>query len=167
MKLIKKIQLLPLVSLFTVSGSFLFSGCTNGERSYKITDVNYSKGLDTLFSKDKTTAFKKALQNATLNVTIQDDTLMIVKGLPIAPEMTLHRVKVRKKSDLPKYTYRISDKNGNTLDISLSGRGFKDFTLRTRALYLFPEKIGTNTLTLSPSDMRKWQASVEMKGEKQ
>lgn len=154
----------PLLPLFCL---FLLAACTNGERSYRITAVNYSKGLDTLFAKDKTDAFRNALQKATIEVTIADDTLMTVKGIPSMPELTLHRLKARKNSDMPKHTYRASDKDGYTLDISLSGRGFKDFTLKTRALYLFPEKIGADKLTLSPSDTRKWQATVEVKGEKE
>lgn len=144
----------------------LFAGCTNGTRSYKVTTVTYSKGLDTLFT-DKPAAFKKALQNATLEITIQDDTLMIVKGLPETPSLQLHRLKARKNSDMPKHTYRTSDKDGNALDISLSGTGFKDMTLKTRALYLFKDKIGTDKLTLSPADTRRWLATVEIKGEKE
>lgn len=167
MRLINKLYRFPVIGLLIFSGLSVFSSCTNGDRTYKVTSVNYSKGLDTLFAKDKTDAFKKALQNQTLEVSIKDDTLMIVKGLPTTESLTLHRVKVRKNSDMPKYTYRVSDKDGNTLDVSLSGRGFKNFTLKTRALYLFPEKIGANKLTLSSSDTRKWQASIEVKGEKQ
>lgn len=163
----KKLRLGPLASLFLLTSLLLLSACTNGKRSYKVTTITYSKGLDTLFAQDKTTAFKKALQGATIEVTIQNDTLMTVEGLPTRSGLTLHRVKARKNSDLPKYTYRATDKDGNTLDISLSERGFKQFTLRTRALYLFPEKIGSNKLTLSSSDMRKWQATIEVKGEKQ
>lgn len=167
MKLINKLYKFPIAGLLICSGLSIFSGCTNGDRTYKVTSISYSKGLDTLFAKDKTDAFKKALQNQILEVSIKDDTLMLVKGLPTAESLTLHRVKVRKNSELPKYTYRISDKDGYTLDVSLSGRGFKNFTLKTRALYLFPEKIGTDKLALSPSDTRKWQASIEIKGEKQ
>lgn len=167
MRLINKPFERTVTGLLIFAGLSVLSGCTNGDRTYKVTSVNYSKGLDTLFAKEKTDAFRKALQNKTIEVSIKDDTLMIVKGLPTAESLTLHRVKVRKNSDLPKYTYRISDKDGNTLDISLSGRGFKNFTLKTRALYLFPEKIGTDKLTLSSSDTRKWQAGIEIKGEKQ
>lgn len=165
MKLLKKSLLLP--GLFIVAFGCFLMACTNGERSYKVTSVTYSKGLDTLFAKDKTEAFRKALQSTTLDVSIQDDTLMTVKGLPGFTTLTLHRLKARKNSDMPKYTYRAANKDGYTLDISLSGTGFKELTLRTRALYVFPEKIGADKLTLSASDTRKWQASIEVKGEKQ
>lgn len=153
--------------LMLVASICVLPSCTNGERSYKVTSVTYSKGLDTLFAKDKTGSFRKALQNATLDITIQDDTLMTVKGFPTAATLTLHRLKARKNSDMPKYTYRTSDKDGNTLDISLSGTGFKELTLKTRALYAFQEKISPDKLNLSASDTRKWQASIEVKGEKQ
>lgn len=147
--------------------SCILTACTNGERSYKITSVTYSRGLDTLFAKDKTEAFRNALQDATLDITIQDDTLMTVKGFPTITTLTLYRLKARKNSDMPKYTYRTSDKDGNTLDISLSGTGFRKLTLKTRALYAFHEKIGSDKLTLSTSDTRKWQATIEIEGEKQ
>lgn len=157
---------LHLASLLVLLVAFSLCGCTNGNRSYKVTSVTYSKGIDTLFEQNKTTAFKNALLKTTLDITIQDDTLMLVKGFPMMPELKLHRIKARKNSDMPKYTYRISNQDGNTLDISLSGATFKELTIRTRALYLFPEKIGANKLALSSSDTRKWQATVEIKGEK-
>lgn len=166
MRIIKKLHVLPHFLGLLFIGITVLCSCTNGKRSYKLTTVTYSKGLDTIFTTEKVQAFRKAIPNATLEITIQDDTLMIVKGLPTISSLTLYRVKARKNSDMPKHTYRASDKDGNTLDVSLSGNGFKDLTLRTRALYLFPEKIGTDKLTLSPADIRKWQATVEIKGEK-
>lgn len=162
----KYLTLTHLTSTVIVIAAYLLAGCTNGTRTYKVTAVNYSKGMDTLFA-GKPAAFKKALQHTTLEITIQDDTLMIVKGLPETPSLQLHRLKARKNSDMPKHTYRTSDKDGNALDISLSGTGFKDMTLRTRALYLFKGNISTDKLTLSPSDTRRWLATVEIKGEKE
>lgn len=166
MNCIRKNKLFPVVLVIVLCLTGLFTSCTNGERSYRITGVTFSKGMDSLFNRRKMADFKRNVQAATLEISIQNDTLMIVRGLPGSTELQLHRLKARKNSDMPKHTYRLSDKDGNTLDVSLSGTGFKKLTIRTRALILFPEKIGTDKLTLSASDQRKWLSTVEMNGEK-
>ncbi len=150
--------LVPLVT-FVCGG---LTACVNGERSYEITDITYSNGLDTLFSDGQAGKFKQQYTHSSVEITIKDDSVMTLKGLGFTPSLTLNKIAKRKEGKTPKNTYRAVDKQGNAFDVSLTGMNYGQLTIRTRGIYLFSKNLPTD----SANSSKRWLSTVEMKGKK-